>query len=582
MFKMICPKCGLQNAPSSRQCAQCGAFLPDASDPEFSAANNNGVQDQFVQSAPQEPDQSRYQEYTMSDVVAKKSHKKLIIWLVVIALVLALGVATFFIVRGIISSSKTNEIKNDPTGYVFGSYQNIAQELTNQNKVIKTAVSAPAGQKTVKTSITCDSYSDTTVYSVDSENRKLYYSQKMDFSPSAFGETVVPNSYSAELLATPEKAVVKANVGDKSLDYFLGLEGLRENALTSAFGPEGENILHIDRATYDLAMDVYEFVYENVFKNADPFSLSILAQKLKDDFDNCGNITVTDEKVTIDGTEVNAHVVSHTFNNADVVTAVINDIKSWLKDMTGFNAQVSNYIDEALAKFDPATLVSQITAQGSFELSIKHYINDNGQLMKAEIRFIANGTGAAITLNVGADPSSTKQISLVASSIVSGQGEITLETITLKNESTDAQDKYIITLSGLAVLGEITYTRDTASGDFNIKGNISNSMAGMMMTTIQPDVEGSKKPTEFDVSGNLKTDENGTVTLTYNEEMYDGSELKYEFIISAAAEIPELTSQNDILKATSAELQQAMSIFYGSSVPVDTISDDASPAVLSA
>lgn len=579
---MICPKCGLQNAPSSRQCAQCGAFLPDASDPEFSAANNNGVQDQFVQSAPQEPDQSRYQEYTMSDVVAKKSHKKLIIWLVVIALVLALGVATFFIVRGIISSSKTNEIKNDPTGYVFGSYQNIAQELTNQNKVIKTAVSAPAGQKTVKTSITCDSYSDTTVYSVDSENRKLYYSQKMDFSPSAFGETVVPNSYSAELLATPEKAVVKANVGDKSLDYFLGLEGLRENALTSAFGPEGENILHIDRATYDLAMDVYEFVYENVFKNADPFSLSILAQKLKDDFDNCGNITVTDEKVTIDGTEVNAHVVSHTFNNADVVTAVINDIKSWLKDMTGFNAQVSNYIDEALAKFDPATLVSQITAQGSFELSIKHYINDNGQLMKAEIRFIANGTGAAITLNVGADPSSTKQISLVASSIVSGQGEITLETITLKNESTDAQDKYIITLSGLAVLGEITYTRDTASGDFNIKGNISNSMAGMMMTTIQPDVEGSKKPTEFDVSGNLKTDENGTVTLTYNEEMYDGSELKYEFIISAAAEIPELTSQNDILKATSAELQQAMSIFYGSSVPVDTISDDASPAVLSA
>ena len=518
----------------------------------------------------------------MSDVVAKKSHKKLIIWLVVIALVLALGVATFFIVRGIISSSKTNEIKNDPTGYVFGSYQNIAQELTNQNKVIKTAVSAPAGQKTVKTSITCDSYSDTTVYSVDSENRKLYYSQKMDFSPSAFGETVVPNSYSAELLATPEKAVVKANVGDKSLDYFLGLEGLRENALTSAFGPEGENILHIDRATYDLAMDVYEFVYENVFKNADPFSLSILAQKLKDDFDNCGNITVTDEKVTIDGTEVNAHVVSHTFNNADVVTAVINDIKSWLKDMTGFNAQVSNYIDEALAKFDPATLVSQITAQGSFELSIKHYINDNGQLMKAEIRFIANGTGAAITLNVGADPSSTKQISLVASSIVSGQGEITLETITLKNESTDAQDKYIITLSGLAVLGEITYTRDTASGDFNIKGNISNSMAGMMMTTIQPDVEGSKKPTEFDVSGNLKTDENGTVTLTYNEEMYDGSELKYEFIISAAAEIPELTSQNDILKATSAELQQAMSIFYGSSVPVDTISDDASPAVLSA
>ena len=551
---MICPKCGIQNDPSVRQCTGCGTFLPDGSAPEFSDAKPDNAQ--------AEP--SRYQEYTMSDVVAKKSHKKLIISLVVIALVIALGVATFFIVKAIINANKTNEIKSDPTAYVFDSYQTVAQELTDNAKVIKTAVSAPSGQKTVKVNMSYNTYSTDTVYSVDSDARKLYYAQSASFDPSVTADTGI-SGYSSQLLATPEKAVIKVDMGSTQIDYYLELEGLREKALSSAFGPDGENILHIDRNTYDMAMDIYEFVYNNVFKNSDPFSLSILGQKLKNDFDTCGNITVTDEKVTVGGAEVDAHAVSHTFTNADVVTAMINDVKTWLKDMASFNEQVSNYLDQALAKFDPATLVSQITAQGPFELSLKHYINDNGQLMKAEIKFSANGMGGSLTLDLGADPASAKQMTLTLSASMSGQGEMTLGTATLKNESTDASEKYVITISSLALSGEIAYTRDTASGDFTVSGDLVNPMSGMVQSDSS---QNGSKHIEF--SGNLKTDDNGTVTMTHTEELIDGTEMKYTVTTSNTAEIPELTSQNDLLKASASELMQIFGGMSGqTTMPVD-------------
>ena len=553
---MICPKCGTQNDPSVRQCTGCGTFLPDASSPEFSDVKPDGAQ--------AEP--SRYQEITMSDVVAKTSHKKLIIWLVVIALVIALGVATFFIVKAIISSNKTNDIKKDPTAYVFDSYQTVAQDLTDKAKVIKTAVSAPTGQKTVKVNMSYNTYSTDTVYAVDSDARKLYYSQSASFDPSVTAGTGI-SGYSSQLLATPEKAVIKADMGSTQIDYYLDLDGLREKALSSAFGPEGENILHIDRAAYDMAMDIYEFVYNNVFRNSDPFSLSVLGQKLKDDFDTCGNITVTDEKVTAGGTEVDAHVVSHTFTNADVVTAMINDVKTWLKDMSSFNEQVGNYLDQALAQFDPSVLVSQITSSGPFELSLKHYINDNGQLMKAEIKLSANGTDGTLTLELGADPASAKQMTLTFSASMSGQGEMTLAAATLKNESTDAIEKYVITISSIALSGEIAYTRDTASGDFTVSGDLENPMSGIMQG------DGSQNRSKhIDFSGNLKTDDNGTVTMTHTEELIDGTEMKYTFTTSNTAEIPELTSQNDLLKASGTELMQIFGGMFGqTTMPVENV-----------
>ncbi len=568
---MYCPKCGKENDPSVRQCTACGAFIPDISSPEFGSGQQNyqvlqstaqmqtPLQEQkYAEPVQSVPEQSRYQEYTMADVAAKKSHKTLIIWLIVTALVIAIGISAFFIIRAVISSSKNKDIKSDPTGYVFGSYQTAAEELTENNEVIKTAVSAGSQQKTVRYSIT-DSYSThKTVYALDAENKKFYSSTSTVINGTDFSYPGM--NMTSELYADPDKAVVKYSDGENSFDYFLEFNDLRNKALSSAFGPEGDNILNIDRKTYDTVMDVYEFVYDNLFKSADPFGLSSLGAKLKGDFDKYGNIDVADEKVNIDGTDVDAHVITHSFENADVITALINDVKAWIKETVSINDDINKYVDDALAGFDPASLAAQINSQGAVKLDIKHYINDNGQLLKAEIKLLSGDNGIGIVLTTGAYPSSSKQMTLAVSTMIGGQGEMTLETITLRNESQDNQDKYVISFAGMAVSGDVTYTRDTSTGDFTIKSDLSSPMSGIMNTgmgqqsDILPGEEYNSGIQNFDISGNLKID-GDAMTITYTQKVYDGYEVKYEIYTSPTAEIKELTSQNDILKATGEELK---------------------------
>ena len=88
---MFCPNCGKENDPSVRHCASCGSFIPDfSSDAASDQAGSLNLsetpeasQPMSYQALSQEDlkdlndNQSRYQEYSMSDVVAKKSKKKL-------------------------------------------------------------------------------------------------------------------------------------------------------------------------------------------------------------------------------------------------------------------------------------------------------------------------------------------------------------------------------------------------------------------------------------------------------------------------------------------------------------------------
>ena len=188
MFDMFCPNCGKENDPSVRHCKSCGSFIPD-----FSSAESSGTNDALnfseTSDAPQpmtfknlsqddikdlNNNTSRYQEYTMSDVVAKKSRKKLIIAIIAIAAVIGLGVASFFIIRSIISGNTVKSIQEDPTKYVFDSYRATAESMTANNAVVKSATASTNEQKTVKTTISYNDSSQSTIYSVDALAKKFF------------------------------------------------------------------------------------------------------------------------------------------------------------------------------------------------------------------------------------------------------------------------------------------------------------------------------------------------------------------------------------------------------------------------
>lgn len=571
---MFCPNCGKENDPSVRHCKSCGSFIPDFSAESGSSAPADSLNFSNVSEAPQpmsfetlsqdeinnfQNNDSRYKEYTMSDVVAKKSKKKLIITLIVIAAVIALGVASFFIIRSIISGNAVKNIQEDPTKYVFESYRTTAESMKNDNAVLKAATATDNDQKTVRTTISQNGYSQTTMYSIDLPAKKFYAltEQSNTISQEMKKYYSGPEKIKAEFYTDMQKAVAKVEMDNDKYDYYVNLDNLREEAVTSMFGPKGENVFKIDQKTYDTVMDVYEFVYNNLAKNTDPFGIEALAEKLGQDFDKCGNINVAQESVEIDGAKTDAYVISHTFNSTDIITSVLTDVKDWAKDVININDDINAMLDQALSQMDVSQLVSQINSSvQNFELVFKHYVNKDNALMQAEIIANINGQGFKLTVTFGADPASSKKITLKVAT-VSSAAESVLETITVTNESTPAEEKYVATYSGMLITGNTTYTRNTSTGDFTITNNMSSPMSAMGGQGAIVPSQSSDSIANVSLSGNLKIDDD-SMTMTYSQPSYDGSDIKIEYYVSGKAEINELSSNNNLLTAKSSDIQKVL------------------------
>ncbi len=566
---MFCPNCGKENDPSVRHCTSCGSFIPDFSaDSDNSSAGDLNLSD--VSEAPQpmsyqtmsqeeinefQNDNSRYKEYTMSDVVAKKSKKKLIITLIVIACVIALGVASFFIIKSIMSGANIKNIQEDPTKYVFESYCAAAENMTNNHAALK-AVSGTE-QRTTKTTITGKDFSQTTIYSIDAAAMKFYaLSEQSQTIPQEMKKYYSgPEKVRAELYTTLDKAVVNLEMDKDKYDYYLNLNNLREDAVSSIFGPKGENLFHLNEDTYNKIMDVYDFVYDNIKNNSDPFSLQLLLSKLKDDFDKCGNVNVAQENVEIDGSKTDAYVITHTFNSTDVVSKVFTDVKDWANDICSFNSDISTIVNQALDKIDVNQLISQINSSvQNFELTFKHYVNKDNAIMQTEIIANINGQGFKLTVTFGADPASSKKITLKAAT-VSSAAESVLQTIVIADESSAAEEKYTATYTGMLLSGSTVYTRNTSTGDFTFNNNMSNPMRSMAeQNGTVPPLSDNASP-NISLSGNLQISDD-SMTLTFTQPSYDGSEVKYEYYLSNKAEMNELSSNNDLLKAKSSDFQK--------------------------
>ena len=585
---MFCPNCGKENDDAVRHCQSCGSFIPDLSvlgDTTPAVPNNQPLtyqalsQDNFRE---MQQDTSRYQEYTMSDVVAKKNHKKLIVWLIVIASVIVLGVAAFFAVRWIIGAVTLGKIKDDPTKYVISSYQTTAQHMADSSDLVRSLTAHQGKQETTKVTVSGNGMTSQQIMSVDGDNKRAYFYQSTSFDPSYFAtlplggkkrlegepDPSVPQNMEVEGYATMDRVVLKGTQGDKTADYYLDLNNLRQDALTSAFGPKGENVLHLRQEDYDMAMDVYEFVYNNLKQEGDPFGLMSLVNQICDDFDKCGNINVSEEKAAIDDASVDAIVVTHTFNNTDVVKAVFNDLKAWIKEHVNINENINNMIDSGLAKINIDGTLEGLNSSGQLDgvaLSFKHYINKNNALMQTEICLDKNGQTLRLLVCFGADPTSSKKISIKAGTVDANGKEMIAQTINVTDEGNAEEEKYVISYIGFGLNGSTTFTRHKTTGDFTLSNDMTAPFAGGMTSDITGDmpIDGSvMDPKHFTMSGNLKTTED-SVTLTYRQPAYDGTEIQTTCTVFSKAEIKELTSNNNLLTATSQELMQNFGFLTG-------------------
>ena len=634
---MFCPNCGKENSPFAKFCENCGAEIPDApapaqqepqqsqpmnlneqpaqpmtfndqqpqpmafdnrqpqpmafdnQQPQPMGFNNqqpqpmgfNNQQPQPMAFDNQQPqpmrfnnqqpmtfgDQpSRYQEYNMSDVVTqKKSYKKLIIIIVIILSLIALSIAGVFVVKMIRRNMSLNKIKEAPATYIAASYEKTAQAIGEQDDVIK-VLSSSSKKKTTKQIMNMGQYgTQTMITSFDGDARKVYY--KVD-------STVPTQNASVEFYSNLDKNVLKGNVNGKSFDYYLESQNLRTNAANSIFGPGNKSGYNIQQKDYDTFMDVYEFVYNNLKKPDDQvFGLKALGEKIAKDIDKCGNVQVKDDTTKIFDQDVKCFTVTHTFTDTSIVDALYVDIKDWATTNLAINDEINKAIEDALKKIDPMNYKSYLQ-QSNFTLKFNHYINrDNNMLMKVDISFDIQGNGVVLSLTLGKDPASSNKYALSVAALGMKQD------ITIERQSDASQAKYVMTFSGVAVNGNMTYTRNKSTGEVKIAQNLSSSLttslggstsigsSGSAITSMSTSDSSSQivpMGSSINIPGmSMFANMNATVTsdgnsitmkFTPQDAASAASGISIELYISNTAEIPELTSTNNILNASKAEL----------------------------
>ena len=629
---MFCPNCGKENSPFAKFCENCGAEIPDSPAPAQNAPQQQPAQPMNFNGQPAQPmgfndqqpqpmgfnnqqpqpmgfndqqpqpmgfndqqpqpmgfnnqqpvqpmtfnnEPSRYQEYNMSDVIApKKSYKKLIIIIAVVLTLIALTVAGFFVFKMVKRNMALGKIKEAPASYIAATYQKTAQAIGNQDDVIK-VLSSNSKQKTVKQTMNMGKMGNQTIISsYDADAKKMYY--KADVSSSA-------QKASVELYSNVDRNVIKGNINGKSFDYYLDSQNLRENALNSIFAPGTKNGFRISQADYDNFMDAYEFIYKNLKMPDDQaFGLKALGEKITADIDKCGNVQVKEDSTKIFDKDVKCFVVTHTFKDTSIIDALYVDIKDWATTNLAVNDSIKKSIEDALKKIDPLNYKSYLQ-QGNYTLTFNHYINrDNNMLMKLEVSFDVQGTGASIALTLGADPASSNKYLLSVAAVGMKQD------VTIERQNDASQVKYVMTFSGAAVTGNLTYTRNKSTGEFKLDQNLSSPMSSSLggssiggtsysgitsMSTASSSAQITPMGQSLipglsasfgNVSGTIKSDgDSVTITITPKNTTAATEGMSVEMYYSNKAEITELTSTNNLLNASKAEFDK---IFTGTTVP---------------
>ena len=506
-----------------------------------------------------EVESSRYQEYNMGDVVAqKKSHKKLIIILISITVAILLAVAGFFIFKFIKRSMTISKIKEQPTAFLTTAYQSTTEAICSQDEILS-IVAGKSKQQTFKTTINMGSQgSETMTYAIDADNKKAY--AKLDVASKS-------GNINAEFYSNLDRHVLKASNGANSLDFYLDSKDLKTNAASSAFGPNNPNGFGVDQKTYDTFTDVYEYVYNNLSKDGDDtFGLKTLGEKICADVDKCGNVEVKEDKADIFGQNTDSIVITHTFKDTSIVDALYVDLKDWANNNININAEINSAVQKAFQEIDPMKFKSYL-GSSNFDVVIHHFINkDTSKIMKVEISVTAEGKTVVLSATFGVDPSTSNKITFEATAM--GIGEI----ITIERQSDSSQDKYNINFSGLALVGDVTFTRNKSTGEFNVNSTVTSpfgSSAGNAqlanLSTSGSDVEIQKTGNNFaipsvsgnlsDFTGTIKRDGNSVVFTLIPKNNSDG--MSIEYTISNTAEITEISSENDILKASRDQIENS-------------------------
>lgn len=614
---MLCPKCGKDNNPFAKYCDDCGELLPEVemelSDEGFIDENRElkvseaaPVSDavrspQHIGNMPVENlgDQETFEPQMLSfntqaynasqanlgyirpndipilttpDPVdkdgfvpssafshlkePKQKKSKVRIFFIVLSILIILSIASFFAVKYIVQTVSTKFMREHTSQFVLNAYHLSVNEVINGEELIR--IFSPENNKsgTLKTTFTKGGQSFSTAGSFDRTSHRIYC--------SAFTKGT-KNDVNVEFFADMKRLNMKYVNGESSDDYYIPLENLRETAKTSVFGSQGENIFKITPEQYESIMDIYEYVYNYIQLSDDEkniqSSLKKLYEKICDDIDSISEIEIKDEQVSVEGSEKSSvYLITRTISGKNILSVLYADLKEWAESSDFLKGEMRKQFMSYAEKLNDksAGFAKDIS---SLELKIENYINkSDSSLMQTVITAVLNGEKSETRVYFGTNPAESDKIIITTNAIKAKENDDPNQSsaaeanksntsmIELSREKTVLKNTYTLIYSTPDREAKYILVRDNRSGEYELETTSKASA--------------TSEPVVTNVKGVIKYD---SVTFSYSIVSGD---LTTEYYYSTLPEMTEISSNKNMLSASSAEVEGFFETVTGSVLSV--------------
>lgn len=608
---MLCPKCRKDNNPFAKYCEDCGALLPEVQmelsdegfvdekqelkiseaapvsdavssprhignmpvenlgdqetfEPQMLSFNTqayNAAQANLGYVRPNDipivttPDAADKDGFVPSSAFShlkepKQKKSKVRIFFIVLSIIIILSIVSFFAVKYLIETLSTKFMREHTSQFVANAYQLSTKEIINGEELIK--IFSPENKaSTVKTTVTRKNQSFSTVQSVDKTSNRFYYSSSISGTK---------NDVSMELFGNTKGLNLKYKNGEMEKDYSLPLDKLRDTAKASAFGPDGANMFKLTSEQYNSFMDMYEYIYDYIQLSDEEkelqSSLKPLYEKICDDIDAISEIEIKDEQVSVEGSEKSSvYLITRTVNGGKLLSVLYTDLKEWAENSDFIKGEMKNLFISYIENLNKPS-VEFVKNMSSAELKTEDYINkSDNSLMQSVINAVVNGEKSETRIYFGTNPSESDKIILTTNAIKSKESDDPNQSsaaeanksatsmIEISREKTTLQNTYTFIYSTPDNEGKYVLVRNNSNGEYTLESTVKASATSEPVTTT------SKGVIKFD-------------SIMFSWSMID-KDSTTEYYYSNRPEMNEISSDNNILTMSEAEVQGTMQNILG-------------------
>ncbi len=407
---MFCPECGSKCEEGNIICSRCGfSFaknnsIPSPMDPEklipgqeFSGnipGDDPLIKDQPLSEHPADT-MPLYLEHNAPgmDMSVEKPKKRFPLKPVLIAAisltVVAAGVFGFFMIKKAIEKKFISE---NPTKSVINGYQTYLESCEGDSdlfKLLKSSKDAGYVKVSVDGKSGSENVSGDAAFSIDKTNNKYYMAVNSGNLPG-LSDGQKNKDTKAEVYTDLDKLYFNYDLSGTKGCYYIDAANFRKSITDSIFSPEKENVLGMTSDEFNSTVDAFEKSYKEM---KDTLLKSDKKEEKIDNIlktiENNANVSVGEEKTTVNGKNVNTYTVTYTLDQKAIENLAADLKKEYLRYVDENKVTVPDPGGNKKSVGDSLDNIQEDISSDKYKnisLVIKNYLDQGSkEIVKAEV-----------------------------------------------------------------------------------------------------------------------------------------------------------------------------------------------------